>query len=56
VHRLLGLAAGVRAGPQQRAAAEAGLNLALRLGLPATSLLAALQASTETVRPLSCRA
>lgn len=41
------MAAGVlpSAGPQQRAAAEAGLQLALRLGLQAASLLQALQAS-----------
>ena len=43
--RLLALASRLRpgAGPQQRAAAEAGLALALRLGLPPAALLAALQ-------------
>ena len=52
-HRLLALAAALpaSAGPQQRAAAEAGLKLALHLDLPASSLLNALKviASTGTV-------
>ena len=47
--RLLRLAAGVpsAAGPQQRTAAEAGLQLALRLGLRAEALLQALQAGWD---------
>ena len=52
--RLLALAAGMpaSAGPQQRASADAGLSLALRLGLPASDLLKALKVRFRSELPL----
>lgn len=55
-NRLLRLATGVPsgAGPQQRTAAEAGLQLALRLGLRVEVLLQALQAGRIEMTVVCC--